>query len=206
MPRLRPVHGMFFLVIALLAFGLGTWVARTSAPPKPPQWLGEWMEKVFDPLADNRLTLSDLQAVQAGELWLTASQDGPQLHYRGQLRSEEGAWHVEAELALNDAEHESLARATGMQPGSKDQPLSADMMRQLDGKLVAELALAPQEDLAVGRLAASLGDPRLRLQTDAGEAWVYPERGLTLLHKDGQLQWLRVVPRSTFQRTGTPSP
>ncbi len=37
MLRLRPVHGMFFLVIALLAFGLGTWVARTSAPPKPPQ-------------------------------------------------------------------------------------------------------------------------------------------------------------------------
>lgn len=204
MPRLRPVHGMFFLVIALLAFGLGTWVARTSAPPKPPHWFGEWQEKVFEPLADDRLTLSDLQSMQAGELWLTASEDGPQLHYRSQLNSEEGRWHVEAELALSEAEHASLAKATGMQAGSKDQPLSADMLRQMEGKSVAELALAPQEDLAVGRLAVSLGDPRLRLQTEGGEAWVYPERGLTLLHKDGQLQWLRVVPRAALKGAERP--
>lgn len=204
MPRLRPVHGMFFLVIGLLAFALGTWVARSSAPPKPPQWFGEWKQKVFEPLADDRLALNDLQSQQAGELWLTASQDGPQLHYRSQLRTEDGPWHVEAELALTEAEHASLAQATGMQSGSKDQPLSADLLRQLENKPVAELALAPQEALAVGRLAVSLGEPRLRLQTDAGEAWVYPEQGMTLLHKDGQLQWLRVVPRATFQGAEKP--
>lgn len=203
MPRLRPVHGMFFLVIAVLAFALGSWIARTSAPPKSPQWLGEWQEKVFEPLADDRLTLGELQTQLPGELWLAASQDGPQLHYRGQLRTDEGLWHIEAELALSEAEHTSLAQATGMQPGSKDQPLSGELMRQLDSKPVADLALAPQEELAVGRLALSLGDPKLRLQTDAGEAWVYPERGLTLLHKDGLLQWLRVVPRTTFEKAGT---
>ncbi|AGI22223.1 hypothetical protein ACYCAX_02795 [Pseudomonas sp. MT3] len=202
MPRLRPIHGMFFLVIAALAFALGSWVARTAAPPKPPQWFGEWKEKVFEPLADERLTLSELQAQLPGELWLTASQDGPQLHYRGKLQADEGLWHVEAELALSPTEHASLAKATGMQPGSKDQPLSAELMRQLESKPVADLALAPQEELAVGRLAVSLGDPKLRLQTDGGEAWVYPERGLTLLHKDGLLQWLRVVPRTTFEKTG----
>jgi len=192
---------MFFLVIAVLAFALGSWVARTSAPPKPPQWFGVWKAKVFEPLADGRLSLNELQAVQPGELWLTASQDGPQLHYRGQLHTDEGLWHVEAELALSEAEHASLAKATGMQPGSKDQPLSAELMRQLENKPVADLALVPQEELAVGRLAVSFGDPKLRLQTDAGEAWVYPERGLTLLHKDGLLQWLRVVPRTSFEKT-----
>lgn len=207
MPRLRPVHGMFFLVIALLAFGLGTWVARTSAPPKPPQWFNDWKERVFAPLADDKLALDDLQNQQPGELWLTASQDGPQLHYRGKLVTAEGPWHVEAELALSEAEHASLAKATGMQPGSKDQPLSAELMSQLGNKPVSELALAPQEDLAVGRLAVSLGDPRLRLQVDGGEAWVYPEKGMTLLHRDGTLQWIRVVPRSTFKLgADAPSP
>lgn len=201
MPRIRPAYGMFFLVIAVLAFALGSWVARTSAPPKPPHWFGEWKEKVFAPLADGRLTLGEVQALLPGELWLIASQDGPQLNYRGQLHTDEGLWHVEAELQLSPGEHDSLAKATGMQPGSKDQPLSTELMRQLESKPVAELALAPQEELAVGRLAVSLGDPKLRLQTDAGEAWVYPERGLTLLHKDGLLQWLRVVPRSTFEKT-----
>lgn len=200
MPRIRPVHGIFFLVVAALAFVLGSWVARTSAPPKPPQWFGEWKERVFEPLAADHLSLGELQAQLPGELWLAASQDGPQLHYRGQLSTDEGLWHVEAELGLSAAEHASLARATGMQPGSKDQPLSAGLMRQLEDKPVIELALVPQEELAVGRLAVSLGDPRLRLQTDAGEAWVYPERGLTLMHKDGLLQWLRVAPRSTFEK------
>ncbi|MBG6286562.1 hypothetical protein [Pseudomonas nitroreducens] len=203
MPRLRPVHGMFFLVIALLAFGLGTWVARTSAPPKPPQWFNDWKEKVFEPLAEDHLSLSDLQGLQPGELWLTASQDGPQLHYRGRLVTDEGPWHVEAELALSEAEHASLAKATGMQPTSKDQPLSAELMSQLGNKPVSELALAPQEDLAVGRLAVSLGDPRLRLQVEGGEAWVYPEKGMTLLHRDGTLQWIRVVPRNTLKVSET---
>ena len=203
MPRLRPVHGMFFLVIALLAFGLGTWVARTSAAPKPPQWFNDWKEKVFEPLAEDHLSLSDLQGLQPGELWLTASQDGPQLHYRGRLVTDEGPWHVEAELALSEAEHASLAKATGMQPTSKDQPLSAELMSQLGNKPVSELALAPQEDLAVGRLAVSLGDPRLRLQVEGGEAWVYPEKGMTLLHRDGTLQWIRVVPRNTLKVSET---
>jgi len=194
---------MFFLVIALLAFGLGTWVARTSAPPKPPQWFNDWKEKVFEPLAEDHLSLSDLQGLQPGELWLTASQDGPQLHYRGRLVTDEGPWHVEAELALSEAEHASLAKATGMQPTSKDQPLSAELMSQLGNKPVSELALAPQEDLAVGRLAVSLGDPRLRLQVEGGEAWVYPEKGMTLLHRDGTLQWIRVVPRNTLKVSET---
>ena len=200
MPRIRPAYGLFFLVIAVLAFALGSWVARTSAPPKPPHWFGEWKDGVFEPLADGRLTLGVVQARLPGELWLIASQDGPQLSYRGQLHTDEGLWQVEAELQLSTSEQDSLAKATGVHPGSKDQPLSAGLMHQLEGKPVAELALAPQEELAVGRLAASLGDPRLRLQTDAGEAWVYPERGLTLLHKDGLLQWLRVVPRNTFEK------
>ncbi|WP_152219453.1 hypothetical protein [Pseudomonas sp. SCB32] len=201
MPRIRPVYGMFFLVIAVLAFALGSWVARTSAPPMPPLWFGEWEDQLFEPLADDRLTLREVHARLPGELWLTANQDGPQLFYRGQLHTDEGLWHVEAELELSKAEHASLAKATGVQPGSKDQPLSAELMRQLENKPVAELALAPQEELAVGRLAVSLGDPRVRLQTDAGEAWVYPERGLTLMHKDGLLQWVRVAPRSTFEKT-----
>ncbi|MBO3277968.1 hypothetical protein [Pseudomonas schmalbachii] len=200
MPRLRPSHGLFFLVIAVLAFAIGLWFARSSAPLKPPAWLADWQREVLAPLADDSLTLGQLHARQPGELWLTTDAEGAELSYRGELDTDEGAWRMEAELALSAEERNSLQQATGIAPGSPAQALSKQMLEQLSGKPVASIALAPTEDLAIGHLAAAFGQPRVTLQTDDGEAWVYPDRGLTLLHKDGALQWLRVVPRKAFTK------
>ncbi|MCY1279835.1 hypothetical protein D3C76_678510 [compost metagenome] len=201
MPRLRPGHGLFFLAIAALAFAFGLWVSRPSAPLKPPAWLADWQGAVLTPLADDHLTLGQLHEKQKGELWLTRDEQGPELAYRAHVVTDDGPWRLEAELALSDAERASLEKATDIAPGSPAQALSEQLLDQLAAKPVAAIALAPQEDLAIGRLGAAYGQPRVTLQTEEGEAWIYPDRGLTLMHKDGILQWLRVVPSRTFLKT-----
>lgn len=200
MPRLRPAHGLFLLAIALLAFAAGLWVVRSSAPPPPPAWLEAWQREVFAPLADDRLNLGRLHAFTAGELWLSSTGDGPQLSYRAGLDGADGPWRMEAPLALSASERSSLEKATGVAQGGADQPLSGQLLAQLSEQPVAAVMLAPQQALSVGRLAVSFGSPRLRLQSEQGEAWIYPERGLTLVHKDGELLWLQVVPRERLGR------
>lgn len=198
MPRLRPAHGLILLAFAALAFAAGLWVSRSTAPLPPPAWLEGWQREVFAPQADGQLTLSQLNAWQAGELWLSGDSDGPRLNYRATLDTPDGAWRMEAELALSDAERSSLRKATGDAVANNDQPLSEEMLHQLQGQAVASVLLAPQGALSVGRLVASFGPPRLRLQTPHGEAWIYPERGLTLMHRNGELLWLQVVPREAL--------
>lgn len=200
MPRLRPAHGLLLLAFAALAFAAGLWLSRSPAPLPPPAWLEGWQREVFAPLADDELALSRLSAWQDGELWLGADSDGPRLSYRATVRTPEGPWRLEAELALSETERASLRKATGIAAGAADQPLSADMLRQLQGQAVAAVLLAPRDALSVGRLVASFGQPRLRVQTPHGEAWVYPERGLTLMHRDGELLWLQVMPRERLMR------
>ncbi|AMO74024.1 MULTISPECIES: hypothetical protein [Pseudomonas] len=198
MPRLRPAHGLLILAFALLAFAAGLWVARSTAPLPPPAWLEDWQREVFGPLADGTLDLGQLHSWQEGALWLTRDQQGAQLSYRGTLGTPDGPWRMEAELVLSDEERSSLQKATGIAPGAPDQPLSDAMLEQLRRQVVASVLLAPSQTLSVGRLVASFGPPRLRLQTDGGEAWIYPERGLTLLHRNGELVWLQVVPRESL--------
>ncbi|MCY1379006.1 hypothetical protein D9M69_666870 [compost metagenome] len=52
--------------------------------------------------------------------------------------------------------------------------------------------------MAAERLLGSVGQPRLRLELDAGQAWVYPEAGLTAHTADEQLLLLQVVPRDAL--------
>lgn len=200
MPRLRPVHGLILLAFAALAFAAGLWVSRSSGPLPPPAWLEGWQREVFAPLADDSLKLGQLNTWQAGELWLTGDQDGPQLSYRATLDTPDGPWRMEAELALSDAERASLGKATGAKAGAADQPLSEGMLRQLEEQAVGSVLLAPRDPLSIGRLVASFGPPRLRLQTPHGEAWIYPERGMTLMHRNGELLWMQVVPRDSLTR------
>ncbi|MDF3933036.1 hypothetical protein [Pseudomonas citronellolis] len=198
MPRLRPAHGLLILAFAVLAFAAGLWVARSNAPLPPPAWLQDWQREVFGPLADASLDLGQLHAWQGGSLWLTRDSQGAQLSYRGTLATPEGPWSMDAELALSDSERDGLQKATGITPGAPDQPLSDAMLEQLRRQAVSSVLLAPNQSLSVGRLVASFGPPRVRLQTDRGEAWIYPERGLTLLHRGGELVWMQVVPRESL--------
>ena len=60
--------------------------------------------------------------------------------------------------------------------------------------------VATQQAVAAADLSASLGEPRLRLQLQEGEAWVYPQLGLTAHLRGEQLQLLRAVPRRLLIR------
>ncbi|EKA51775.1 hypothetical protein PABE177_0401, partial [Pseudomonas aeruginosa ATCC 700888] len=49
-------------------------------------------------------------------------------------------------------------------------------------------------------LRASLGQPRLRLQLAQGEAWVYPQLGLTAHLPDDDLRLMLAVPRQALEK------
>jgi hypothetical protein len=49
-------------------------------------------------------------------------------------------------------------------------------------------------------VAATLGQPRLRLPLPEGEAWVYPQWGLTVRVQDDVVLTLQAVPKRAMQR------
>ncbi|MBS7725605.1 hypothetical protein I0E51_15375 [Pseudomonas lalucatii] len=85
--------------------------------------------------------------------------------------------------------------AAGLAADGAAQPLADSLLAQLGRQAVVGLSLVPRQGLDVARLAASLGQPRLRLQLEAGEAWIYPRLGLSVHSEDEQLRLLQVVPR-----------
>ncbi|WPC04900.1 hypothetical protein SBP02_19425 [Pseudomonas benzenivorans] len=191
MPPLRLQHGLLFAAVALLFFAWGAWLVRGPQPAEPLPWLAEWQADVLVPLAEERLHLAELSALVAGELWLQPRPDGARLLYRGEWQADGEPWRLEAELALSEVERESLMAAAG----DAEQPLAGALLAQLGPHEVVGLTLAPQGAVSVARLTASLGQPRLRLQLEVGEAWVYPRLGLTVHSEDERLRLLQVVPR-----------
>lgn len=193
MPPLRLQHGLLFAAVALLFFAWGAWLVR---PPQPLPWLGEWQREVLAPLADDRLRLAGLSERVDGELWL----HGARLFYRGQWQAGGEPWALEAELGLSEAERDSLLAAAGLDARAAEQPLGGQLVAELGQHAVVGLSLKPQHAVAAERLAATLGQPRLRLELADGQAWVYPELGLTLHLDDERLRLLHAVPRQALQR------
>ncbi|RJG12490.1 hypothetical protein D3879_04150 [Pseudomonas cavernicola] len=200
MPPLRLQHWLLFALVALLFFAWGGWLMRAPDKVAPLPGLAEWQSQVLTPLAENQLTLSRLSAVAEGELWLQPRLDGPRLLYRAELAASGEVWQLEAELALSDSERVSLMAATGLEPKDAEQPLSQQLLAQLGSHALATLTLTPLQPVSGERVAASLGQPRLRLELAEGEAWVYPLQGLTAHLQDDQLQLLRVVPRRALEQ------
>ncbi|NQD92335.1 hypothetical protein HP532_06660 [Pseudomonas sp. CrR25] len=200
MPPLRAQHWLVFVAVALLFFAWGAWLVRPPQPAEPLPWLGEWQVQIVAPLADDRLNLAGLRATVDGELWLQPRLDGARLLYRGEWQADGEPWALEAELRLDEAERDSLMAASGLGAKDAEQPLGAPLLHQLSGHAVAELSLRPLREVAAERLAASLGQPRLRLELTEGEAWVYPELGLTAHTQGERLHLLHLVPRQAKQR------
>lgn len=196
MPPLRLQHGLLFAAVALLFFAWGAWLVRPPQPVEPLPWLGEWQREVLAPLADDRLRLARLSERVDGELWL----HGARLLYRGQWQAGGEPWALEAELRLSEAERDSLVAAAGPGVKASEQPLGGQLVAELGQHAVLGLSLRPHAELAAERLAASLGQPRLRLELAEGQAWVYPELGLTLHLDDDRLRLLHAVPRQAPQR------
>ncbi|MDP3847089.1 MAG: hypothetical protein Q8R10_11785 [Pseudomonas sp.] len=199
LPPLRLQHGLLFALLALLFFGWGAWLMRPPAAVEPLPELAVWQAQLFPALANEQLALAELSGQTDGELWLQSQAAGPRLLYRGPLAGAEGGWTLMAELHLSGAERESLVAAAGFQPGNREQPLSRQLLEPLARLPVLELELTPITPVSAARLAATLGQPRLRLQIEGGEAWVYPALGLTARMQGDTLLSLRALPKRAMQ-------
>lgn len=200
LPPIRPQHWLIFAAVAALFFAWGAWLMRAQAPAQPWPWLVQWQSTVLTPLADDQLSLVHLRDVQTGELWLQPNPEGARLLYRAVVNEGEEAWSLEAEVGLQPVERDSLMAAAGVQPGDKEQPLGSPLLVALANRPIIALTLLPPEPMDTDQLAASLGQPRLTLELAEGQAWVYPELGLTAHLQDDELFFLYVVPRSLLQQ------
>lgn len=200
MPPLRVQHWLLFALLAGLFFAWGTWLMRGPQAPTPLPWLADWQTRVLPPLVDERLSLAALSAQVEGELWLQpqAAEQGVRLLYRGALRDEEALWQVQAEVQLSDAERASLVKAVGL--AREEQPLSVQMVGQLARQPIDSVQFTAPPSVPAERVAATLGQPRLRLPLPEGEAWVYPQWGLTVRVQDDLVLSLQALPKRAMQR------
>ncbi|AYF89094.1 hypothetical protein SA496_27265 [Pseudomonas sp. JS3066] len=197
MPSLRTSHWLLFASVAVLFFSLALWMSKQSDRAEPLPWLVDWQESVIVPMAEGDLPLEKLAELAPGELWLQPRDEGPRLVYRTKQEREEGVWRLEGELELSDGERDSLSKALGK--GTDEQPLSGEMLEQLGGHRVSVLNMVPMAEVSAARLAASIGPPRLRLRTGEGEAWIYPQQGLSAHLLEGNVQLLHLVPREAMK-------
>lgn len=197
-PPLRAQHGLLFIVVAVLFLAWGAWLMRNTEV-QPVANLQTWRDALLQPLADDHLQLADLQRLAPGELWLEPRLDGARLSYRARLQGEEGEWSLQAVLALSDSQRDSLMAAQGLRPGDAEQVLPAVLVEQMARFSIASLNLSAPASLASERLAASLGQPRLSLELAEGQAWVYPQWGLTVHLRGDDIALLHALPRKAFR-------
>lgn len=193
----RRPPALLFTIVALASCLFGYWLlVPREDKVEPLAWLQQWDTAILRPQFEDRLTVAQLQQFLPGaELWLQPQMDGPHLLLRG----ERDAWRVEGELALSADQRTSLAESSGLRPNDPEQPMSAGLLAQLAERPIETLTLSPQQRVLATALSASLGTPRLRLQLQEGEAWVYPQQGLTAHIHDERVQLLRAVPKRLLQ-------
>ncbi|GLK87077.1 hypothetical protein [Pseudomonas turukhanskensis] len=198
MPPLRMQHWLLFVVIAIAFFAWGGWLMRSTGSVEPLPGMVQWQQRILAPMADGKLSLEQLNAIEGGELWLKPRLDGPQLVFRSELEASGQRWKLEAILVLSPHERTSLMAATGLKPTDPEQPLSSAMLGEMGQHALATLALRPEQPTAAEQITASFGPPRLRLQLNEGEGWVYPMQGLTAQIENDHVRLLHVVPKSTL--------
>jgi len=197
---LKAQHWLIFAIVAVLFFAWGAWLMRSSEV-QPVANLQQWRNALLQPLAEDGLTLRDVQALAPGDLWLEPRLDGARLTYRTTLEGEEGEWSLQAELALSQGQRDSLMAAQGLKAGDAGLALDESLTEQMATFSIASLNLSAPQALASERLAASLGQPRLTLELADGQAWVYPQWGLTVHLRGDDVELLHAVPRKAFRAT-----
>ena len=197
---LKAQHWLIFALVAALFFAWGAWLMRSSEV-RPVANLQQWRDALLQPLAEDGLTLRDVQALVPGELWLEPRLDGARLLYRVTLEGEEGEWLLQAEVALSKNQRDSLMAAQGLKAGDAEWALDESLAAQMATFAIASLNLHAPQALASERLATSLGQPRLTLELADGQACVYPQWGLTVHMRGDDVALLHAVPRKAFRAT-----
>lgn len=197
---LKAQHWLIFALVAALFFAWGAWLMR-STEVEPVANLQQWRDVLLQPLAEDELMLREVQAVAPGELWLEPRLDGARLLYRVTLEGEEGEWSLQAEVALSKNQRDSLMAAQGLKAGDAEWALDESLAAQMATFAIASLNLHAPQALASERLATSLGQPRLTLELADGQAWVYPQWGLTVHLRGDEVELLHAVPRKAFRAT-----
>ena len=199
-PPLRPQHVLIIALVGVLFFAWGAWLMRERAPAAALPWLAEFDTDVLTPLADDRLAVSQLPAAGVAELWLQPRLDGARLFYRTVLPGEGASWQLDAELDLSASERASLLAALDAAPGGAEQQLGRPLLEQMSRYRILNVQLLAPADQPAEAIASTLGAPRLRLELAEGQAWVYPERGLTVHTVDDQVRMLHAVPRKALKQ------
>ena len=194
---LKAQQWLVFIIVAVAFFVWGAWLTR-SGEVHPLASLQQWRDALLQRLANDELDLRDVQALAPGELWLQPRLDGARLFYRAQLQGEEGDWSLRAEVALSARQRDSLMAAQGLQAGAAEVALSASLLGQMADFAIASLNFGAPPSLPSERLAASLGQPRLTLELAEGQAWVYPQWGLTVHLRGDDVALLHAVPKRVF--------
>ncbi|MFI8480290.1 hypothetical protein ACIGCM_06945 [Pseudomonas sp. NPDC078700] len=195
---LRVQHWFIFAGVAVIFFSWGAWLMRGSQTLEPLAWLQKWQTEIFNPLAADQLSLMRLssEVEDDGELWLQPRLDGSRLLYRSELQADDQVWSVEARIALSNDELVSLMAAAGVDEKGEEQPLSAQLVRQLGHYEVVYLSLKPLDAVTTEQIISSVGQPKLRLELkEGGQALVYPSLGLTVHTLDDDVDLLFAVPQ-----------
>jgi hypothetical protein len=195
---LKAQHWLIFVIVAVLFFAWGAWLMH-GTEVRPVANLQQWRDALLQPLAEDELALGDLRALAPGELWLEPRLDGMRLSYRARPEGEEGEWSLQAELGLSQGQRDSLMAAQGLEPGDAELALDESLAEQMASFAITSLNLNAPQALAGERLAVSLGPPRLTLELTDGQAWVYPQWGLTVHLHGEDVALLHAVPRKAFR-------
>lgn len=188
-PSVRGARLPLFTVSAVFFIAL-FWFFRPAEQAEPvPEW--QWLtQQWLTPVAQQKLTAGQLREA-GGALWLEAQSGQLRLVYRVEFEHEQSQWRAQAQIAVPADQLQALQAEQAW--GLGEHSLSIEQSRAFAEQLVEQLWLASEPRWSAAQWLASAGQPRLKLQMDNGQAWVYPPEGLTAHIEQDQVTLLHQV-------------
>lgn len=197
LPRINGVNLPVFTLSAVLVVALIWFLQPTpQAVPEPTEeW--RWLEQaLLEPVAGERLTLSELQR-HGGGLWLQADPAELRLLYRAEFERDAVTWRLQAGFAASREELQAVQQELDIDKGERQ--LQIEQVPRFADHRVENLWLTRTPALSGEDWLASAGEPRLRLEMPEGQAWIYPPRGLSAHVEAGQITLIQQVPARAMQ-------
>lgn len=194
-PTVRGVRLPLFTVSAVLFVAL-FWYFQPADQAEPvPQW--QWLsEQWLTPVAQQQLTAGQLREVGGG-LWLEIEPAEQRLLYRAEFSHGQRQWRVQAHIAAPQSQLQALKTEQGWPQG--EHGLTVEQSLNFADFKVEQLWLTSAPRLTAEQWLASAGTPRLKLQMQNGQAWVYPPLGLTAHIEDQQVTLIHQVSQQAMR-------